>query len=152
MSIAIALHLLASTIWVGGMFFAYVALRPVTVDLLEPPVRLTLWARVFERFFPWVWAAVILLLGTGLWMTFAVFGGMATVGLHVHLMLALGVVMMLIFLHIYFAPYRKLSKAVDTEDWPAGATQLGQIRRLIGINLILGLLVVVIASGGRYLM
>lgn len=151
MSVAIALHLLASTIWVGGMFFAYVALRPVTAGLLEPPVRLTLWARVFERFFPWVWAAVILLLGTGLWMTFAVFGGMGTVGMHVHLMLALGVVMMLIFLHLYFAPYRKLAKAVETEDWPTGAAQLGVIRRLIGINLVLGLLVVVIASGGRYL-
>lgn len=152
MSLAIALHLLASTIWVGGMFFAYMALRPVAAGLLEPPTRLTLWARVFERFFPWVWAAVIVLLGSGLWMTFAVFGGMAQVGLHAHLMMALGVIMMLIFLHIYFAPYRRLSQAVEKEDWPAGAVQLGLIRRLIGINLILGLLVVAIASGGRYLL
>ncbi|GGX82899.1 hypothetical protein GCM10007160_08010 [Litchfieldella qijiaojingensis] len=151
MSLAIALHLLASTIWVGGMFFAYMALRPVAAGLLEPPSRLTLWARVFEHFFPWVWASVIVLLGSGLWMTFAVFGGMASVGLHVHLMMTLGVVMMLIFLHLYFAPYRKLIRAVEREDWPSGGEQLGRIRRLVGINLILGLLVVIIASGGRYL-
>jgi len=28
MIVAISLHLLSAVIWVGGMFFAYVALRP----------------------------------------------------------------------------------------------------------------------------
>ena len=37
MAIAIPLHLLAAVIWVGGMFFAYMALRPVAASLLEPP-------------------------------------------------------------------------------------------------------------------
>ncbi|HEX4938933.1 MAG TPA: hypothetical protein VFX11_09675, partial [Candidatus Kapabacteria bacterium] len=93
MSVMIALHLLSAVIWVGGMFFAYMALRPVAASLLEPPVRLTLWAQVFTRFFPWVWASVLLLLGTGLWMTFGIFGGMKYVGIHVHIMLLLGLIM-----------------------------------------------------------
>jgi len=151
MSLAITLHVLAAVIWVGGMFFAWMILRPVAVELLEPPQRLTLWYRTFQRFFPWVWAAVIVLLATGLWMLFAVFGGMGGAGVHIHLMLVIGLVMMAIFLHIWFVPFPRLGRAVADEDWPRGGKQLGQIRRLIGINVILGLVTVAIASGGRYL-
>ncbi len=151
MPLAIALHVLAATLWVGGMFFAWMVLRPVAAAGLEPPQRLTLWRGVFARFFPWVWAAVAVLLGTGLWMLFAVFGGMAGAGWHVHLMLVIGLAMMAIFLHLWFAPWRRLQRAVNAEEWPEGGRQLARIRRLVGINLILGLVTVAIASGGRFL-
>lgn len=151
MAIAITLHILAAVIWVGGMFFAWMILRPVAVELLDPPQRLTLWYRIFQRFFPWVWAAIIVLLGTGLWMLFAVFGGMGGARWHIHLMLLTGIAMMAIFLHLWFAPFPRLGQAIAGQDWPAGGKQLGQIRRMIGINLILGLLTVAIASGGRFL-
>lgn len=151
MSLALTLHVLAAVLWVGGMFFAWMILRPVAAGLLDPPQRLTLWSGVFDRFFPWVWASVAVLLVTGLWMLFAVFGGMAGARWHIHLMLLLGLAMMAIYLHVWFAPYRRLRRAVGEADWPEGGRQLGQIRRLIGINLILGILTVAIASGGRYL-
>ena len=152
MGIAVLLHVLAVVIWVGGMFFAYVALRPVAASQLEPPLRLALWAGVFARFFPWVFVSIAVILATGLWMVFAVFGGFSAVGLYVHLMWWLGIIMMLIFLHVYFAPYKRLRTAVAAEDWPAGGKQLAMIRVMIGINLSLGLLVVAIASGGRILL
>jgi uncharacterized membrane protein len=151
MAIALMLHILAAVVWVGGMFFAYMVLRPVAANRLEPPARLALWAGVFGRFFPWVFGTIGILLASGFWMVYAVFGGFGGVGLHVHLMLWLGIVMMLIFLHVFFAPFRRLKDAVATEDWPAGGRQLASIRVLIGINLAIGLLVVAIASGGRYL-
>lgn len=151
MPVLVALHLLASVIWVGGMFFAHTALRPVAASLLEPPQRLPLWTRTFMRFFPWVWLAILLLISTGYAMVFMVFGGMSSVGLHVHVMQGLGWVMMLLFMHLYFAPFKRLKRAVAAGDWPDGGQQLAQIRRIVGINLILGLLVVLIASGGRYL-
>lgn len=151
MTLAIALHLLAAVIWVGGMFFAYMALRPVAGSLLEPPLRLALWAQVFRRFFPWVWAAVVVLLASGFWMIFAGFGGMANVGMHVHLMLTLGIVMMLLFGHLYFGPFRRLEQAVANETWPDAAANLNKIRLLVAVNLGLGLLVVAIASAGHYL-
>lgn len=151
MHIAITLHLLAAVIWVGGMFFAWMALRPVAAALLEPPLRLLLWAQVLARFFPWVWVAVIVLLASGYWMLFRVFGGFHALALYVHLMQAIGIVMMLIFVHIYFEPFRHLKYAVATGDWPAAGRALARIRRLIGVNLILGLTVVAVTSGGRYL-
>jgi uncharacterized membrane protein len=151
MAIAILLHTLAAVVWVGGMFLAYVVLRPVAATQLEPPARLALWRGVFGRFFPWVFAAIGILLVSGFWMINAVFGGFGGVGLHVHLMLGMGIVMMLIFLHVFFAPFRQLKKAVAAGDWQGGGRQLARIRVLIGINLAIGLLVVTIASGGRYL-
>ncbi len=151
MSILVSLHVVAATVWVGGMFFAYMALRPTAASLLEPPLRLSLWSGVFKRFFPWVWLAVILLLASGYAMIFMVFGGFASAGIHIHLMQVLGIIMMLIFMHLFFAPYKRLADYVIIEDWPAAALQLNQIRRMIGINLSLGLIVILIGSGGRYL-
>ena len=55
-------HIVGVVIWVGGMFFAYVCLRPAATKILEQPLRLTLWKAVFDRFFPAVWAAVFLIL------------------------------------------------------------------------------------------
>jgi len=151
MGIAVLLHVIAVVIWVGGMFFAHQCLRPVAATKLEPPARLNLWVGVFGRFFPWVWASIALVLATGFWMLFAVFGGFAGAALYIHVMLALGLVMMAIFMHVFFAPYRRLRKAVAAQDWPAGAKSLAQIRMLVGINTLIGMLTIAIGSGGRYL-
>ena len=118
---------------------------------LEPPLRLRLWDGVFGRFFPWVWASIAVILATGFWIIFAIFGGMANAGMYVHLMLTLGLVMMAIFMHVFFAPYRRLKAAVQAEDWPAGGKALAQIRLLVGINTLIGVLTIAVASGGRYL-
>jgi uncharacterized membrane protein len=151
MALAVTLHLLAVVIWVGGMFFAYMALRPVAASLLEPAQRLPLWAQVFARFFPWVWAAVLLLPATGYWMIFVRFGSFATSPLYVHVMHGLGLVMIMIYLHVNFAPYRRLVRFVNAGDFKSAGAALAQIRQLIGINLIIGLVTTAIAAGGRYL-
>lgn len=145
MIIAKSLHIFGFTIWVGGMFFAYMALRPIAATRLEPPQRLPLWEGVFDKFFPWVWAAVALILFSGLYMM-ALFGKPPV---YVATMFAIGIVMMMIFAHIFFAPYKRLKRAVAAQDWPAGGAALGQIRKMIGINLILGLVTVAIGSFGQ---
>jgi len=149
MQLSYLLHVLGIVVWVGGMFFAYMALRPVAASVLEPPQRLTLWAGVFDKFFPWVWVSVILILLTGLHMLMA-FGGMGAPH-YAMTMLVLGVVMMLIFGHVFFAPYKKLKRAVAAQDWKAGAAALGLIRQLIGINLTIGLVTIAVVFVGRAL-
>ncbi|GGX66450.1 CopD family protein [Saccharospirillum salsuginis] len=151
MSVAIALHVLAAAIWVGGMFFAYMAMRPAVGLVVDAPQRGALWCHTLTRFFRWVWVSIVLLLATGYWMIFAVFGGMAGAGWHIHVMQGLGIVMMLIFLHVYFVPFRRLKQAVANSDPQEGQRRVGQIRMLVGVNLILGLLVIVVGAGGRYL-
>lgn len=150
-SIAISLHVLSAALWVGGMFFAYQVLRPVAAQQFEPPQRLKLWAQLFCRFFPWVWLFVILLPISGYWMLFKLFGGMSAAGLYIHVMQGLGWLMILLYMHLYFVPFRRLKEAVITEQWPEAGKHLNQIRQIVGINLLLGVVVIAVAAGGRFL-
>ena len=147
MKFSIFLHLLGVVIWVGGMFFAYMALRPAAAQLLEPPQRLTLWIGVFIRFFRWVWVAIALILASGLYMIMLQ-GGFAVAALHILLMAIVGTLMIFIFAHVYFVPFKRLRRFALAQDWKAAAGCLAQIRVLIGINLSLGLLNILIATLG----
>lgn len=151
MIINIALHVLAAVIWVGGMFFAHMSLRPAAVQVLEPPLRLKLWVQVFKRFFFWVWLSIITLLATGYWMIFGFYGGFSNVGTHIHAMHGIGIIMVLIYMYVFFSCYRRLKQAVIVEDYAAGGKILAQIRKLVGINIVLGFIVTILASGGRFL-
>ena len=148
-TVALIVHLLAAIVWVGGMFFAHQVLRPAAA-MLEPGPRLILWSRVLGRFFAWVIAAIILLLLSGYTLVFGVFGGFRAIGLYIHLMQGLGILVMLLFLHLYFAPWRRFRMAVAQQDWTEGGRQLGQIRTIVTINLVLGLVVAAIGGSGRY--
>jgi uncharacterized membrane protein len=147
--IGVAFHVVAAVIWVGGMFFALLVLRPSTGPL-DPPTRLALWQRVFARFFPWVWGAVAVLLVSGFAMVIWGFGGFAKIGTYVHVMMGLGIIMMLIYAHLYFAPWQRFRRAVAAGEWPAAAKNIDQIRLLVTINLVLGLITVVVGAAGRY--
>jgi uncharacterized membrane protein len=147
MTILKLLHLLAALIWVGGMFFAYVVLRPAAIEVLEPPQRLRLWQVVFRRFFVWVWGAIGVLLASGFYMIF-MYGGFSGVPPHVHLMLVLGLLMMVIYLYVYFASYRWFSALVSAQNWKGAGEMLGKIRKLIAVNLTLGVLTVCVALLG----
>jgi uncharacterized membrane protein len=143
------LHVFAAVVWVGGMFFAHQVLRPAAT-VLETESRLELWSRVLGRFFRWVIAAIVLLLVSGFAMLFSIFGGLAHAAGYVQLMMGLGIVMVLLFLHLYFAPWRRFRAAMARRDWAEGGRQLGQIRRIVTINLVLGLVTIAAASGGGY--
>lgn len=148
-TVALIAHILAAVVWVGGMFFAHQALRPAA-GALEPELRLTLWSRVLGRFFAWVFAAIVLLLASGFGMVLGLYGGFARIGLYIQLMMGLGILMMLLFLHLYFAPWRRFRAAVARQNWAEGGRQLTQIRMLVAVNLVLGLVVVAIGGSGRY--
>lgn len=150
-TLALTLHVLSAVVWVGGMFAAYMCLRPAAGPL-ETPQRLMLWRRFFQKFFPWVWASVVLLLVTGYWMLMTYFGGFANTPPYVNYMQALGWVMVLLYVWLFHGPWLKFKRAVDAQDWPTAGGQLCQIRRIIAINLPLGLIVVVIGGTGRYWM
>jgi len=147
----LGIHLLASIIWVGGMFFAYQILRP-SVAMLEPPVRLKLWAGVFSRFFPWVWGSVLVLLVSGFWMVIVHFGGMKNLGMYIHLMMGIGMLMAILFVWLWFSPYRLFRSAMASGDTQGAGRQIDRIRHIIAVNLIMGLVVALLASTGKYLL
>jgi uncharacterized membrane protein len=131
------------------MFFAYMVLRP-SAGPLELPSRLALWSRVFSRFFPWVWASVIVLLASGYAMLFLRFGGFAGAPPHINVMQATGILMIFLFLHLFFAPWRRFSHAVKEGALQEAAAALNQIRIIVAINLVLGLITVTVGASGRF--
>ena len=145
-SLIYSLHVLAALVWVGGMFFAWMVLRPAAITALEGPARLKLWVEVFQGFFRWVWGAVVLLPVSGVVMLNMNFNGFEHAPRYVQVMMGLFVVMTALFIRIQALLLPEMRTAVQAQDWPAGAAVLGRIRRLVGINLLVGLVVVTIAA------
>jgi uncharacterized membrane protein len=143
------LHVLAIVVWIGGMVFAHFFLRPAAQQL-EVAQRVQLMHATLQRFFSAVLIAVVLVLATGLWMIGRVAKETVQAGLDFAmpldwtLMASLGIVMMGIFGHIRFALFKRLSRAVASSDWPAGGAALASIRTWVGINLILGVVIIAI--------
>ena len=127
-------HLAAAALWLGGMGFMLYALRPSAL-MLQPPARLPLMVAVLSRFFVIVWSVIAILLLTGYGMLAAT--GMKGAPIGWHLMIGIGVVMFLIFGHLYFGPFRRLKIAVAAADWPEGGRRMGQIAKLVTLNFAL---------------
>ncbi len=140
--LVLALHILGAVVWVGGMFFAIIVLRPGS-SVLPAAQRVELHAEVFRRFFRIVWHAMPLILLTGYAMLFGLYGGFAGVDWGIHVMHLLGLIMAAIFVAIVFGPYGRFRAAPS----PAGADA---IRKLVLVNLILGLITIVVAGISAY--
>jgi len=140
-------HLISIVIWVGGMFFAHFFLRPAAQEL-EAPVRVRLMRDVLGRFFSTVLVLILLILLSGIGLIGSVHGMAAKVGAQFSMplswivMTVLGVIMMAVFGHIRFALYKRLNAAVEARDWPAGGAALASIRKLVALNLALGLVII----------
>jgi len=149
-AIAEAIHVLSAVAWVGGMIFVLFVLRPGLKDL-EPPLRLSFFSGVLKRFFVIVWLAVVLILVSGYWLVFNLFGGFSQAPVHVHLMHAAGLLMSVIFFWLFFRLFLPFGKAVRNSDWQAAAPLTERLRRVVTINLLLGIVVVIVATTGRYI-
>lgn len=147
MKLALMFHLLGAVVWVGGMFFAYLALRPAAAEVLDGPQRLALWRGALARFFGWIWVSIAFVLVSGFYMV-AAMGESGGVPPYVHIMLYIGVVMSFIYGYVYFSPFRALGEAVAARDWTRAAGALNQIRIAVAINLGLGLLNIIVATAG----
>ncbi len=151
-SLAFTIHILGAVIWVGGMFFAHMILRPSAIEKLEPPQRLPLWLAVFGRFFFWVWISVIAILITGYWMIFDVFGRLAGLkATYIHIMHGIGLIMTAIYAYIYFALFQQFKTAVNAGNFPQGGAIINKIRNMVTTNMVLGLITIIVASGGKYI-
>jgi uncharacterized membrane protein len=123
------------------MFFAYAILRP-SLAAIEAPQRMLVHTQVFRKFFLVVWHAMPLILITGFAML-VFHGNVANDAWEIHAMLGLGLVMAAVFLVLFFGPYRQFRRTTDRNRM---ASSLNNIRRLIGVNLILGLVTVIVAG------
>jgi len=146
--LALAVHLIAATIWVGGMFFAHVVLRPSVMDM-APPDRLALWRKVLPRFFAWVWASIAAILATGYGVLLLGYrGGLGGGGLHIDIMQVTGLIMTANFVFLYFGPFGSFKRLLEEGDIKGAAAAQNRIRQIVVVNLILGLLTMAVGGTG----
>jgi len=140
------LHLIGVVVWVGGMSFAHLCLRPAALAL-PPPQRLPLMTAALGRFFAHVTVSLLLIWASGLAMMIQ--AGFAASPLAWHAMMGIALVMTVIFVVIRALRYPRLLAGVAAADWPAAAAALGGIRVLVAVNLALGALTIALATIGR---
>ena len=143
-----ALHVLFAALWVGGMAFAILALRP-SLAALDPAQRMELMGGTHRRFFLVVWHAMPIVLLSGYGLLFGYYGGFRGAGWHVHLMHLTGLLMAAVFLAIFFGPWRQMRAALAAGDQRGAAAANDRVRQLVTANLLLGTLTVLVAAWGR---
>jgi len=143
------LHLLGAIVWVGGMAFAILVLRP-SLSVLAPPDRLALHAQVFRRFFTIIWHVMPIVLVSGWALLFGWYGGFRDAGVHVHVMNLTGVIMAVVFAVIWFGPYQAFRRAMEAGGGTAAASAANRVRVLVTANLALGLFTSAIGGFGRW--
>ena len=142
------LHLIAGIVWMGGMTFMLFALRPAALGTLEAQPRAVLMGEVWKRFYALVLVAIVILFATGTHLYTQTFRaarlatGEGSVPLGWNIMLVLGLVMMLIFGHIYFAGFKKYKRALASAEWSVAAKAAGLIHTMTLVNFVLGWLAI----------
>ena len=142
---ALFVHLACAIVWMGGMAFMLLALRPAALATMEAQPRARLMVAVMHRFFNIVCGAVVGLLLTGGQMYASLSKtalGASGVPQGVQLMASVGLLMFLVFGHIYFAGFKKFRRAVTAGEWPVAAKAAGQIHTLVITNFCLGWLAI----------
>jgi len=145
-----ALHLLAAVIWIGGMAFVILVLEPSLLSL-EPVERGKLMGVVGKRFSIIAWAAVILLLATGLVKTpdgllFDASEGYGALLLAKHLVVLL---MILIGLRISLGLVPRIRREAPQPGQAPSAEFLKtqkQFQILSRLNFVLGIVVIVLVA------
>jgi len=148
-----AIHLLAVIVWVGGMAFVLLCLRPA-VRVLEPPARIALMHATMRRFLGAVGVAIAVIFVCGITMVAIAWSTATRAGLRFNMpldwyaMFAVFFVMLALFVHIRTILFRRLDAAFREQRWGDGASVLGTIRWEVSANLILGAFVTVLVRLG----
>ena len=125
------------------------ALRPAVILTLEAQPRAMLMGAVWKRFYALVLVAIVALFATGTHLYTATFraarlaSGEGGVPLGWNIMLVLGITMILIFGHIYFAGFKKYKRAVSAAQWPLAAKAAGLMHTMTLVNFTLGWLAII---------
>lgn len=145
----LSFHIVAAILWIGGLLFLLLVLRPALASL-PGPAALGVMRRVLERFLRLVWICAAALVLTGYAGVFLMFGGFASAGLHIRIMHATGMTMVVLFLLLWIGPWRQFRRHFDAGDLEAATKALRSIRQIATINLILGLITACVSVTGGF--
>jgi uncharacterized membrane protein len=134
-----AIHLLCVVLWVGGMAFLLVTLRP-SMAAIDPAARLVLQGAVFRRFFRLVWQIMPMAIVSGLLLLILSYSHQA-LPWEVMVMQTGGVLMAAIFIGMVLVPNKRFQAKLA--DGTATAADVAPIRRLIWLSLGIGTIILI---------
>lgn len=148
-AIAHAVHQIGVLIWVGSLFFVRLILLPVTSTVKNHMVRMRLRLEAYKRMFRWGWVGLVLTLGSGLLLITSMES--VSLPLHVQVMASIAAIMFLLHLAGYLAFLLNMDVAVAEERLIGAAKNNFWIRKLIWVNLFLGLVAAILGAAGAHL-
>lgn len=133
------LHLIATVIWIGGMFFNIFVLRP-SLGIIEQEQRVKLGYTVLKRFLPFAWISIIILFITGIFLR-----NYETL-IFKHIIVLFMVLIVAIISFILFPKLTPivLQERIQDEKRKELIKINGKIVLLVKINLMLGILVMLL--------
>jgi uncharacterized membrane protein len=134
-----AIHLLCVVLWVGGMAFLLLTLRP-SVSVIDPTARLALQGAVFRRFFRSIWQVMPMAIVSGLLLLILSYSHHA-LPWPVMVMQTGGVLMAAIFIGMVLVPNKRFQAKLAAGA--ATAEDIVPIRRLIWLSLGIGAVILV---------
>lgn len=143
-ALLLAVHVLGAMVWVGGMVFGLLVLRP-GMAFLEPPLRLALHKQVSARFVHLLWYVMPAMLLTGMALQYLFYGGILPSPWPVQLMTATGLAMAAVFIAMVRGPWRDLRRALAANRTMEAGEAVQRLRRLTMVNLGIGLLTTIVA-------
>jgi len=149
MTFVLPIHVLATIIWLGGLFLLSVVFAPSARRLDQAPA-LFMWHNVLSRFFILAWICMALILVTGIALVFLAFGGFSGVPIIHRVNSAIGIPAIILYGYLYFVPWRRFRRAMWNNDLNAAEKSLGQARLLMAIIVSLGLVASVVSVAARY--
>ena len=150
MTIVFPLHIVATIVLLGGLFFGLVVFRPIARDL-DIETALSLWQQMLSRFFAWGWVSLLLILATGISMVFLKFGGLSGVPMIHRGNMVIGIPAIVLFGYLFVGPWRQYRRTMSRRDWNAAKKEIRRVRVLMSIILVLGLVASVVSAVGRYM-
>jgi uncharacterized membrane protein len=149
MTAALPLHILATIVWLGGLFLLCVVFPPSTRNL-DSKTALSLWHKILSLFFVWAWISMALILATGIAIVFLKFGGFSGIPTIHRWNMAIGIPAIVLYCYLYFVPWQRSRCAMSRQDWGAAERDITQARIIMAIILTLGLVASVVSAVARY--
>lgn len=125
------LHILSAIVWIGGMVFSLLFLKPSLKEISNEEQRKRFLHSVFLRFFGAVWLSIVLLFITGMGLWHGYRKDFSHNPLF-HAKLFLFTLMVIVFFYLFFFLFRK--------------GRFSHIPNIVAVNLFLGLLILLIIT------
>ena len=143
------LHILSAVVWAGGMIFAGVILTPAARKILPPQLRHPFYADLGRRFMLWGYSAVGVLILTGSYKLYTVWGSLPFDNLFwkvISVKIGLVAVMIVLSLLHNFVWGPRLAAHARTPESPQYQSALRQLSFWSRMNLFLVLVIVFLGA------